>query len=103
MATPDLSPLVETTATVDSGDGSGKAGDEGSTHHQLSEEKRALLATAGTPERGPNSCWTCGVDRPLRSKHCQVGAHQEVISDDSPASMLCQAAGVSLRMPVTGL
>ena len=22
--------------------------------------------------KGPNSCWTCGVDRPLRSKHCQV-------------------------------
>ena len=33
-------------------------------------EKAALLQVAA---RGPNSCWTCGVDRPLRSKHCQVG------------------------------
>ena len=33
-------------------------------------EKAALLQAAA---RGPNSCWTCGVDRPLRSKHCQVG------------------------------
>ncbi len=31
---------------------------------------------AATPEamqaRGPNACWTCAVERPLRSKHCQV-------------------------------
>ena len=33
-------------------------------------EKVALVQAAA---RGPNSCWTCGVDRPLRSKHCQVG------------------------------
>mmetsp|Transcript_23010 Transcript_23010/g.50507 ORF Transcript_23010/g.50507 Transcript_23010/m.50507 type:complete len:815 (+) Transcript_23010:66-2510(+) len=31
------------------------------------EEKQALLLA-----QGPNSCWTCAVDRPLRSKHCQV-------------------------------
>ena len=35
----------------------------------MDPEKEALLKASA---KGPNSCWTCGVDRPLRSKHCQV-------------------------------
>lgn len=39
---------------------------------EAAQQQQGSAAGAGAVALGPNACWTCKVDRPLRSKHCQV-------------------------------
>lgn len=51
-------------------DGPASAGAPASLNQQLLG--RGAAAADVAPQLGPSACWTCKVDRPLRSKHCQI-------------------------------